>query len=106
VQRGTTLDTYDTATGAHTRTRSLAADEGPTFLLDVQGDLAVYATGGAVHLLRLSSGRDVALRLPGAAPTLDAHLEPAGLFVSWNTMYNRRLGRVGFVPLRVVNARL
>jgi Tol biopolymer transport system component len=106
VQRGTTLDTYDTATGAHTRTCSLAADEGPTFLLDVQGDLVVYATGGAVHLLRLSSGRDVALRLPGAAPTLDVHLEPAGLFVSWNTMYNRRLGRLGFVPRRVVNARL
>jgi Tol biopolymer transport system component len=106
VQRGTTLDTYDTATGAHTRTRSLAADEGPAFLLDVQGDLVVYATGGAVHLLRLSSGRDVALRLPGAAPTLDAHLEPAGLFVSWNKIYDLRLGRLGFVPLRVVNARL
>ena len=71
---------------------------GPAFLLDVQGDLVVYATGGAVHLLRLSSGRDVALRLPGAARRWTLTVEPAGLFVSWNTMYNRRLGRLGPVP--------
>jgi hypothetical protein len=86
--------------------RSCFETLGPNFLLDVHGDLVVYATGGAVHLLRLSSGRDIALRLPGAVPTLDAHLEPAGLFVSWTRMYDRRLGRLGFVPLRVVNARL
>jgi hypothetical protein len=106
VQHGTSVDTYDTATGAKTRTRALAADEGPTFLLDVQGDLAVYKTGGAIHLLRLSDGRDVAVRIPGAAPALDARLEPAGLFVSWNQMYSRRPGRLGFVPLRSVTARL
>jgi hypothetical protein len=61
---------------------------------------------GAIHLLRLSDGRDKALRLPAAAPSLDAHLEPAGLFVSWNKMYDRRPGRLGVVPLRVVKARL
>ena len=53
----------------------------------IQGDLVVYETGGAIHLLRLSLAHDKALRLPGAAPWLDASLGPGGLFVSWNQMY-------------------
>ncbi len=107
VQRGTTLEAYDARTGTKTQTRQLLTDGGPTpYLLDVQGDLALYETGGAIHLLRLSNGQDKALRLPAAAPSLDAHLEPAGLFVSWNKMYDRRPGRLAFVPLRVIAARL
>ena len=54
---------------------------------------------------RLSDGHDKALRLPAAAPYLDAHLEPAGLFVSWNKMYDRRPGRLAFVPLRAIAGR-
>jgi TolB protein len=106
VQHGTSVDTYDTTTGAKARTRALAADEGPTFLLDVQGDLAVYKTGGAIHLLRLSDGRDVAVRIPGAAPALDARLEPAGLFLSWNQMHGKRPGHLAFIPLRSLRPRL
>jgi len=55
--------------------------------------------GGAIHLLRHSSGRDVALDLRVAAPSLDTRLE-RGLFVSWNKMLNGRPGRIAFVPLR------
>ncbi len=103
VQHDVSLDVYDAATGAKRQTRPLASDEGlRPFLLDVQGDLVVYATGGAIHLLRLSDGRDVALDLPGAAPWLDARLEPTGLFVTWNQMYAHRPGRMAFVPLRTV----
>jgi Tol biopolymer transport system component len=103
VQEGVSLDVYDTATGAKTQTFPLAADEGlRPYLLDIQGDLVAYATGGAIHLLRRSTGRDVALRLPGAAPWLDARLEPKGLFVTWNQMYHRRRGRMAFVPMRTV----
>jgi Tol biopolymer transport system component len=104
VQHEATVDVYDTRTGAKTHTRQLLTDGGPQpLLLDVQGDLVLYATGGAIHLLRLSDGRDKALRLPAAAaPSLDAHLEPAGLFVSWNKMYDRRPGRLAFVPLRAL----
>jgi len=103
VQRAGTLTAYDTTSGAKKRTRPLAADEGrPPWLVDVQGDLATYVTGGAIHLLRLSDGRDVALDLPGAAPWLDARLEPSGLFVTWNQMYHRRPGRLAFVPMRTV----
>jgi TolB protein len=103
VQEGVSLGVYDTATGAKRQTFPLAADEGlRPYLLDVQGDLVAYATGGAIHLLRLSDGRDRALDLPGAAPWLDARLEPKGLFVTWNQMYHRRRGRMAFVPMRGV----
>ncbi len=103
VQQATSLDIYDATTGAKRKTVPLAADEGlPPYFLDVQGDLAVYATGGAIHLLRLSDGRDVALALPRSAPWLDARLERGGLFVSWNRMYDRRPGRLAFIPMRTV----
>lgn len=105
VQHGQSLDVYDTSTGARKQALPLASDGGSRpFLLDVQRDLVAYATGGAIHLLRLSDGRDVALDLPGAAPWLDARLEPTGLFVTWNQMYNRRPGRIAFVPMRTVLA--
>jgi Tol biopolymer transport system component len=103
VQRGAMLALYDTATGSKIRTRRLVSDEGAgPALLDVQGNLAVYGTGGAIHVLRLSDGRDLALALPGAAPPLDAQVEPSGLFVLWNRMYARRSGRLTFVPLRAL----
>jgi TolB protein len=103
VQHRLTLDVYDTATGALRQSLPLSPDGGGrSLLLDVQGDLVVYATGGAIHLLRLSDGRDRALDLPGAAPSLDARLERHGLFVSWNQMYSRRPGRMAFVPMGAV----
>ena len=103
VQQGTTVDAYDAQTGAKRQSRELRTDGGPSpFLLGVQGDLVVYRTGGAIHLLRLSDGLDKALRIPGAAPSLDASLEPAGLFVSWNKMHDRRPGRLAFVPRRAL----
>jgi hypothetical protein len=106
VQHGTSLDVYDTVGGQKLQTLPLVADEGLSpYLLDVQDDLATYATGGAIHLVRLSTGRDVALELPGGAPWLDARLERAGLFVSWNKMWDRRPGRLAFVPLRDIEAR-
>jgi Tol biopolymer transport system component len=103
VQQGATVDTYDSKTGAKRQSRELLTDGGPPpFLLGVQGDLVVYATGGAIHVLRMSDGRDKALQLPGAAPWLDASLEPAGLFVAWNKMHDKRPGRIGFIPLRAL----
>ena len=107
VQHEATVDVYDTKTGAKRQSRELRTDGGPPpILLGVQGDLVVYATGGAIHLLRLSDGRDKALLIPGAAPWLDASLEPGGLFVSWNKMHDRRPGRVAFIPLGTIAGRL
>jgi Tol biopolymer transport system component len=107
VQQGTTVDAYDAKTGAKRQSRELRTDGGPPpILLGVQGDLVVYKTGGAIHLLRLSDGRDKALLIPGAAPWFDASLEPGGLFVSWNKMHDRRPGRMAFISLRTIAGRL
>jgi hypothetical protein len=103
VQHAQTVDVFDVKTGAKIVSTDMLTDGGPTpRLLDIQGDLLLYETGGAIHLLRLSLAHDKALRLPGAAPELDAHLGPAGLFVSWNQMYAPRQGRIAFVPLRAL----
>jgi hypothetical protein len=107
VQHGVSLDVFDASTGEKRWTLPLAANEGlKPYLLDVQGDLATYVTGGAIHLLRLSTGRDAALAIPGAAPWLEARLEPSGLLVTWNQMYRGRRGRLAFVPLKTVQQRL
>jgi hypothetical protein len=82
------------------------SDEGHATLLDVQDGLAVYVTGGAIHLLRLADGRDRALALPRSAPPLDARLDSTGLVVSWTRMDDRRPGRVTFVPLRAIERAL
>jgi hypothetical protein len=103
VQRGASIALYDTGSGAKTATRPLAPNEGAEpRLLDVQGNVAVYATGGAVHVLRLSDGRDLALALPRAAPPFDAELTSSGLYVAWNRMHTPRYGRLTFVPLRAL----
>jgi hypothetical protein len=103
VQVGTSVVLYDTATGAKIRARMLAPGEArPPVLLDVQGDLAAYASGGAIHLLRFSDGRDLALALPRAAPPLGARLQPSGLFVLWNSTDDSRPGRLTFISLRTL----
>jgi hypothetical protein len=103
VQRGTSALVFDARTGARIASLPLVRDEGAhVSLTDVEGDLVAYTTGGAIHLLRLSNGRDVVLRIPGAAPPLDARLEPSGLYLTWSQMDSLRPGRLAFVPLRVV----
>ena len=88
------------------KTLPLASDEGLPPYLSTFRAIFAYATGGAIHLLRLTDGRDVALDLPDAAPSLDARLERRGLFVSWNKMYRRRPGRLAFVPMRIIRSRM
>jgi Tol biopolymer transport system component len=107
VQHARTLDVFNVKTGGKILSTDMVTDGGtPPRLLDIQGDLVVYKTGGAIHLCLLVLGYDKALRIPGAAPELDAHLGPAGLFVSWNQMYAPRQGRIAFVPLRAINGQL
>ena len=99
VQRASTVTLYDTATGAATETRPVAANEGTPRLLDVGRGLVVYETGGAIHLLRAADGADCAVAIPRAAPPLDAQIIASGLVLTWNRMYDRRPGRLSFVPL-------
>jgi hypothetical protein len=105
VQRRASVTAYSATSGAKKQTRPLVANEGaPPRLLDVQDDLAVYVTGGAIHLVRFSDGSDVALDLPGAAPYLDAKFDGGGLFVTWNQMFTKRPGRLAFIPLRTIES--
>ncbi|HEX3256470.1 MAG TPA: hypothetical protein VHQ96_11820 [Gaiellaceae bacterium] len=107
VQHARTLDVFNVKTGGKILSTDMVTDGGtPPRLLDIQGDIVVYKTGGAIHLCLLVLGHDKALRIPGAAPELDAHLGPAGLFVSWNQMYAPRQGRIGFIPLRAIVGRI
>jgi TolB protein len=107
VQHARTLDVFNAKTGDKILSTDMVTDGGtPPRLLDIQGGIVVYKTGGAIHLCLLVLGHDKALRLPGAAPELDAHLGPAGLFVSWNQMYAPRQGRIGFIPLRAIVGRI
>jgi hypothetical protein len=91
---GTTLRTYDAATGAPGRTYTLKAG---AKVQDAEPDAVVYLTPGEVRLLSLSTGRDrVVARQKGL---VQADLEPAGLFYAYNAPGGgSKPGRVAFVP--------
>ncbi|MBA3718276.1 MAG: PD40 domain-containing protein, partial [Actinobacteria bacterium] len=72
-------------------------------LLGGFGNFVLYRRG-AVHLVRLSDGRDVALRAVGQATPVDAQLGKAGLFYLYNQLYTRKPGRILFVPFSRLNA--
>ena len=65
-------------------------------LEDVSGGLAVYVVGAAIHVLRLSDGRDVVIRTPNATEPVFARLAPSGLFYAFNVAYAKRPGRLAF----------
>jgi hypothetical protein len=66
-------------------------------LEDAQGDLAAYAVGVAVHVLRLSDGREIVIDTPNATEPVFARFVPGGLFYSFNESYDKRPGRLVFV---------
>lgn len=90
---------YDLKNGRKTSTWPIAAGTGlpPPTLLDGYGNFVLYRQG-AVHLVRLSDGRDRLLQAPGQGPPVYAQLGPKGLFYQYNELYTRRPGRVLFMP--------
>ena len=107
VLRRAMLEVYDAASGR--LTRRLPTRLGPSGdlrLEDVDGGVAVYVAGLTIHLLRLSDGRDVALRLEDEGSEAHAQLEPAGLFYAYDQAWTTKPGRLGFVPRREVERRL
>jgi Tol biopolymer transport system component len=74
---------------------------GPDFpsprLLSGYGNFVLYWRG-AVHLMRLSDGRDRVLRAAGQAPPVGAQLGKKGLFYEYNQLYTKKPGRIVFVP--------
>jgi hypothetical protein len=63
-----------------------------------QGDLAAYVVGAAVHVLRLSDGREIVVDTPNATDPAFARFVPSGLFYAFNESYAKRPGRLVFVP--------
>ena len=66
-------------------------------LEDAAGDLVLYVVGAAIHVLRLSDGRDVVIHTPDATEPVFARLVPNGLFYAFNVAYAKRPGRLVFV---------
>jgi hypothetical protein len=106
LRRGRTIEIYAVERGKRVRMRTLRQLSSPPRLSGVQGNVAVYVAGIAIHVLRLVDGRDVVLRLGNEAGPADAALEPEGLYYSYNEAYAPKPGRIGFVPLRRLLARL
>jgi Tol biopolymer transport system component len=91
---GAVLDDFDATTGMLLHAWPVPA---ASVLEDVQGGIAVYVVGTAVHLLRLANGHDAAINAAGSGP-VRAQLQPAGLFYSYVVSGGTRPGRVAFVP--------
>jgi WD40-like Beta Propeller Repeat len=82
------------------RTATWPARQGfgpPPELEGAKGDLAVYVVGAAVHVLRLSDGREIVIDTPNATEPVLARFVPGGLFYSFNASYAKRPGRLVFV---------
>jgi hypothetical protein len=54
-------------------------------LEDLNRGRIVYAVGTTIHILRISTGKDVALPLPNAKAPVHAQLEDTGFFYTWHS---------------------
>jgi WD40 repeat protein len=107
VLRGAVLDVRDAGSARLLRRRPLQLGvSGKVQLEDVDSGLVVYVAGLAIHVLRLSDGRDVTLRLVDEGSEAHAQLEPEGLFYAYNQAWTTTPGRLGFVPMQELERRL
>jgi hypothetical protein len=105
VQRGAAFEVRDTKSGAPKHRWPAAHSIAPIALEDAQGNFAVYTAGIAIHLLRLSDGRDRVLKIARQVGPAHADLEPRGLFYSYNRAGSTTPGRIAFVPLNELTTR-
>jgi hypothetical protein len=105
VVRDDALEVWDVRTGKRRAAYPLERGFGPTPLVeDAEQGIATVVTGVAIHLIRLSDGKDLVLDIDNQAGPSHAELEPTGLFYSWNEPYTRKPGRLAFVPWEQVVA--
>ena len=105
--RHSRIEAYDIASGRRMQIRrAVAGQDGGVTLEDAQDGLVVYTARLAVHVLRLSDGRDVVLGLKDEASTAHAQLVPAGLYYAYNQAWTRRPGRLGLVPMEEIHRAL
>ncbi|TML13087.1 MAG: hypothetical protein E6G33_12585 [Actinobacteria bacterium] len=99
VLRGRRLTVLDLRSGRRTASWPVRRGFGPApELEDAQGDLAAYVVGAAVHVLRLSDGREFVIDTPNATDPVFAQFVASGLFYAFNESYAKRPGRLVFVP--------
>ena len=92
------LDVVELSSGRRVASRPVRRGFGPAPELEgARGDLAAYAVGTAVHVLRLSDGHEIVIDTPTATEPVFARFSPSGLFYSFNETYAKRPGRLVFV---------
>ena len=96
------LALYDAQTGSLRKTLSLQGKGQQN--LDVQGNVAIYTTGSAVHAVNLLTGRDLAVRtLPNRIAF--ARIDGAGLAYAGNGVgASFGKGTLAFVPIAQIKA--
>lgn len=105
VLRGRTIEVRDATHGTVRRRWRTARGTAPITLEDADGNFAAYRLGRAIHLLRLSDGRDRALAIANQAGPAHAELERGGLYYAYNEEGGLpQPGRVAFVPLKELMA--
>jgi hypothetical protein len=98
--RRSTIEVRDAARGTLQHRWPTAAAR----LEDAQGNFALYTAGVAIHLLRLSDGRDRVLGIADQKGPAHADLEPDGLYYSFNTAHGVKPGHVAFVSFAQLTA--
>jgi WD40 repeat protein len=94
-----TLEVWDVETGQRRAAYPLERGFGPVPVVeDAEQGIATVVIGVAIHLIRLSDGKDLVLDIENQAGPSHAELEPTGLFYSWNEPYTRKPGRLTFLP--------
>jgi hypothetical protein len=97
IRTGATLTPWDLGSAVDGTPRRMRGGGAARFE-DAQSGIALYILQRAVHLLRLSDGRDVVIRRSRTRP-VHAQLEAPGLF--WS-----HAGGIDFVPMSAVRAAL
>jgi len=107
VCRRARLELYDLRTRRRVRIVRLRPEtDGVPSLEDVRRGFAVYVAGIAIHLVRLSDGRDRVLHFEGQSGRAHVGLERRGLFYAYNEAGAARPGRIGLVPYARLRAAL
>ena len=112
VLAGRRLHVYDIRSGHRVASWPVAQPQHE--LVGAAAGLVAFVHGRFVHVVRLRDGHATvfevpAQRVPGANPgtrRVEADLSPHGLYYSYNVARRRYPGRVAFVPLARVLARL
>jgi hypothetical protein len=99
VLRNTVIEVRDAATGRLEHSWPTAPVPAPLALAGAHGDLAIYTAGIAIHVLRLSDGRDRLLTIADEAPPVSADFAREGLYYSY-ARTGHSTGRLAFIPLR------